>query len=232
MNDSILNLYGFWPSMLQGLWITVQLALAALAFGLLLGLLGALAKGSKWWFFRAIATAYTALIRGIPELLIILLVYFGASQFLMMIGSWFGYDEYIEISAFSAGVFALGFVFGAYATEVFRTAILAVPSGQGEAAIALGLKNWQAFFLIKLPQLWRHALPGLGNLFLVLLKDTSMVSVIGVTDLMRMAYVGAGSNKAPFTFYVTAAVMYLLMTIVVMQAQGRLEAHSRKGTVR
>lgn len=228
----MLNLYGFWPSILQGLWITIQLALAALAFGLTLGLLGALAKGSKWWPVRGLATAYTSLVRGIPELLIILLVYFGASQFLMMIASLFGYDDYIEISAFSAGVFALGFVFGAYATEVFRAAILAVPPGQAEAAKALGLKRLQAFVLILLPQLWRHALPGLSNLFLVLLKDTSMVSVIGVTDLMRMAYVGAGSNKAPFTFYLAAAIMYLLMTIVVMQLQSKLEARSRKGLVR
>ncbi len=159
---------------------------------------------------------YTSLIRGIPELLTVLIIYYGATSVLMGIASWFGYDEYIEISPFAAGVTALGLTFGAYATEVFRGAMMAIPKGQREAGMVLGMSRARIFLRITLPQVWLHALPGIGNLFLVLLKDTALVSVIGLEEIMRKANVAVGFTKEPFLFYMAAACIYLVLTIISM----------------
>lgn len=212
----MLDLQGFGDQLLAGSWITVQLALCSVALGLVFGLAGAAAKLSNFAPARALATGYTSLIRGIPELLTVLIIYFGATTVLMSIGGLFGYDEYIEISPFLAGVIALSLTFGAYATEVLRGAMLAIPSGQREAGLVLGMSPLRIFFRITLPQVWRLALPGLGNLFLVLLKDTALVSVIGLEDIMRKANVAVGFTKEPFLFYMTAALIYLAMTIFTM----------------
>jgi polar amino acid transport system permease protein len=118
------------------------------------------------------------------------------------------------VGAFAAGVTALSIAFGAYATEVFRAAIQALPKGQWESAYALGLPRLTTFYRIILPQVWRLALPGLGNLFQVLLKDTALVSVVGLNDIMRQAYVATGSTKEPFTFYMAAALIYLGLTAI------------------
>ena len=143
-----------------------------------------------------------------------LIIYFGSAGVLTSIAGWFGHDRFVDVGPFTAGVVALGLTFGAYATEVFRGAILAVPKGQIEAAHAFGMDRWLTFRRILLPQVWRIALPGLGNLFLVLLKDTSLVSVIGLAELMRSAQIAVGFTKEPFTFYLAAAVLYLAMTVV------------------
>ncbi|MCD8513995.1 MAG: ABC transporter permease subunit [Nitrincola sp.] len=192
-------------------------------FGLILGLLGAAAKLSPIRALRWIATTYTTLIRGIPELLLVLIIYFGTTEILLRL-----FDQYIEISAFAAGVTALSIAFGAYATEVFRSALQEIPKGQRESAMAMGLNRWQTFTRILMPQLWRIAIPGLGNLFLVLLKDTALVSVIGLDDLMRQAYVAAGFTKLPFTFYLAAAFIYLLLTIIFMQVIRFLEIRANR----
>ena len=212
----MLDLQGFGDQLLAGTWITVQLALCSLAVGLLLGLLGAAAKLSGSKTARALAGGYTSLIRGIPELLTVLIIYFGATTVLMGIASWFGYDEYIEISPFVAGVTALSLTFGAYATEVLRGAMQAIPKGQREAGLVLGMGRFKIFYRITLPQVWRLALPGLGNLFLVLLKDTALVSVIGLEEIMRKANIAVGFTKEPFLFYMSAAAIYLLLTILTM----------------
>lgn len=212
----MLDLKGFGDQLWAGTLVTVELAMSALALGLVLGLLGAAAKLSNYRPARALATGYTSLIRGIPELLTVLIIYFGATTVLMAIASWFGYDEYIEISPFIAGVTALGLTFGAYATEVLRGAMQAIPKGQREAGMVLGMSRLRTFYRITLPQVWRLALPGLGNLFLVLLKDTALVSVIGLEDIMRKANVAVGFTKEPFLFYMTAAFIYLALTIVSM----------------
>lgn len=209
-----MDLLGFGDLLLSGTWVTVKLALTSLAFGLLFGLIGAAAKLSRFWPARALATLYTTLIRGIPELLLVLTIYFGGSMILMAVAERFGYTDYIEISAFAAGVAALSIAFGAYSTEVLRGAIQAIPKGQWEAAQALGMTPLQTFFRIILPQVWRLALPGLGNLFQVLLKDTALVSVVGLNDLMRQAYVATGSTNQPFTFYMAAALIYLGLTVL------------------
>ncbi|MEH6824500.1 MAG: ABC transporter permease [Motiliproteus sp.] len=212
----MLDLHGFGGQLLAGTWITVQLAFCALCLGLVFGLAGAAAKLSSSTPARALATGYTSLIRGIPELLTVLIIYFGSTSLLMALASVFGYEEYIEISPFVAGVTALSLTFGAYATEVLRGAMLAIPTGQREAGLVLGMSPLRIFFRITLPQVWRLALPGLGNLFLVLLKDTALVSVIGLEDIMRKANVAVGFTKEPFLFYMTAAVIYLAMTVVTM----------------
>lgn len=221
-----MDLHGFGHLLLAGTWVTLKLAFVSLFFGLLLGLLGALGKRSSFPPFRWLATTYTTLMRGLPELLLVLIIYFGTTELLLHL-----FDVYVEVSAFAAGVAALSIAFGAYATEVFRGALQELPKGQVESAQALGLKPFKIFWLIMLPQLWRLALPGLGNLFLVLLKDTALVSVIGLNDLMRQAYVAAGFTKLPFTFYLAAAGIYLLLTIVFMQLLRLMEQRANRGYV-
>lgn len=218
-----MDLHGFGHLLLTGTWITLKLAFTSLFFGLLLGLIGAAAKLSPVRALRWVATTYTTLIRGVPELLLVLIIYFGTTELLLRL-----FDQYIEISAFAAGVTALSIAFGAYATEVFRSALQEIPKGQRESAMAMGMNRWQTFTRILMPQLWRIAIPGLGNLFLVLLKDTALVSVIGLDDLMRQAYVAAGFTKLPFTFYLAAAFIYLLLTIIFMQAIRFLEIRANR----
>ncbi|MCZ2721519.1 ABC transporter permease [Marinomonas sp. 15G1-11] len=228
----MIDLHGFGNQLLQGAVITVELAFASLIVGLILGLLGASAKLSSIKALQWIANAYTTIIRGIPELLTVLIIYFGATSVLMSVASLFGYEEYIEIGPFVAGVTALGLTFGAYATEVFRGALQSIPKGQHEAAVALGMGNVRKFYRIILPQVWRMALPGLGNLFLVLLKDTALVSVVGLDDIMRKASIAVSSTKEPFLFYSAAACMYLILTIISMVAVHYMEKKASRGIKR
>ena len=228
----MIDLHGFAGQLAAGTLVTIQLALMAMAAAVLLGLLVAPMRMARAWPVRALATAYTTGVRGLPELLVILLVYFGASQAVNEIGALFGYTEHISVSAFAAGAAALGFAYGAYATEIFRGALLAVPRGQVEAAQALGMGRWVTFRRVVLPQLWRLALPALGNLFLTLLKDTALVSVIGVEDLMRETSIAVGFTKEPFTFYFAAAVMYLGLTVICVIGIHFLERIAGRGYAR
>jgi octopine/nopaline transport system permease protein len=154
---------------------------------------------------------YVNVIRGVPELLIILIVFFGGTA---AISSVLGH--YVEIDAFAAGVAALTVVFGGYAAEVFRAAIEAVPQGQAEAAASLGLSRAQTWLLIRLPQMIPLALPAFGNLCISLVKDTSLVSIVGLSDVMRVAYTGAGSFRAPMPFYLAASSIYLALTSLLL----------------
>lgn len=224
-----MTLHGFGPQLAAGTLMTLQLAFSALALGLVLGLLGATAKTSRHRFPRWLGGTYTTLVRGVPELLVVLVVYFGSSTVLTGLLALVGIDQYVELSPFVAGVVALGLTFGAYATEVFRGALLTVPKGHVEAAQALGLGPWRIFRRIVLPQLWRVALPGLGNLFMVLLKDTALVSVIGLDELMRKAQIGVGFSKEPFTFYCAAALIYLALTVVTGGGLMVLERRANRG---
>lgn len=211
----MLDLQGFGHLLLSGTWVTIKLALISLVFGLVFGLLGAIAKLSRFKALNWLATAYTTVIRGIPELLSVMFIYFGGTLLLGALLPLMGYNEYVDVSPFWAGVIALSVAFGAYATETFRMAFLAIPHGQREAAQSVGLGNFQILWRIILPQVWRVALPGLGNLFLVLLKDTALVSVVGLEDLMRHAKTAATSTQSPFTFYMAAALIYLSLTVVI-----------------
>ena len=223
-----LDLYGFGPALLAGTLMTIQLALCALALGLVLGLLGALAKTSPNKFLQWLGGTYSTIVRGVPELLWVLLIYFGTVNLMRELGTLLGNPE-LELNAFAAGVIALGLCLGAYATEVFRGAILAIPRGHREAGQALGLSKVRIFWRIILPQMWRIALPGLGNLFMILMKDTALVSVIGLEEIMRRSQIAVSLSKEPFHFFLIAAFIYLSLTVLAMTAMHFLEQRASRG---
>lgn len=225
----MIDLHGFGTLLLKGSLITAELACAAMLVALILGMLGAQASLSRHLWARGIAGVYTSLVRGIPELLMILVVYFGSSMILMGVAGWFGYTDYIELSPFVAGTIALGFMYGAYATEAIRGAIQAIPRGQTEAGQALGMRRAGIFFRIVLPQAWRLALPPLGNLLQTLLKDTALISVIGANDLMRSADIAVSKTREPFTFYAVATLIYLGLTLLSMLLSRWLEQRANRG---
>ena len=225
------DLQGFGPALAAGTWMTIKLSVAAVGVGLLLGLLGALAKTSASLPLRLLGSGYTTLVRGVPETLWVLMIYYGTVSGLNALGAQFGQPE-LALDPFAAGTLALGLCFGAYATEVFRGALLAIPKGQREAGLALGLSAPRIFWRITLPQLWRTALPGLGNLYMILLKDTALVSLISLEELMRKAGVASHATKEPFTFYMSAAVIYLGLTALVMLALHLLEKRAGRGFAR
>ena len=202
---------GFAAQFLIAFTVTLSLALVSGVFGTVLGLFLAISKGASASRFGNVVTAYTAVVRGVPELVIILLIYFGGTAFASMIAG-----RYVEVNAFTAGVIALSVVFSGYATEVFRGAIAAVPPGQTEAAKSLGLHAWQRWVFVMGPQMLRLALPAYGNLWISLFKDTALVSIVGLTDIMRVASIGAGSLRAPLTFYLAASALYLALTTVTL----------------
>ncbi|VVN04172.1 Histidine transport system permease protein HisQ [Pseudomonas fluorescens] len=226
-----IDLHGFGPALMAGSLMTVKLALCALLLGLILGLLGALAKTSAIKPLQWLGGFYSTLVRGIPELLWVLLIYFGTVGLVNSLGDALNMPG-LELSAFAAGVIALGLCFGAYATEVFRGAILAIPKGHREAGLALGLSKGRILSRIILPQMWRIALPGLGNLFMILMKDTALVSVIGLEEIMRHSQIAVTVSKEPFTFYMVAACIYLSLTVVAMAGMYFLEKRAARGFVR
>jgi His/Glu/Gln/Arg/opine family amino acid ABC transporter permease subunit len=204
-------LHGYGWSLLEGAGLTLSVAFLSLGIALALGLAGAVAKLSRSRLARGAAQVYTTLIRGVPDLVLMLLVFYGGQMAVNSLGERLGW-AYIDIDPWIAGILTIGFIFGAYFTEVLRGAFLAVPAGQKEAAIACGFTPWQVLLRIVGPQMLRHALPGLSNNWLVLLKATAIVSVIGLSDLMNRAAQAAGSTREPFLFYGAAAVMYLAFT--------------------
>ena len=227
----IFDLHGFGPALLAGTQMTIQLALASLVLGLVLGLLGALAKTSPLKPLQWLGGTYSTLVRGVPELLWVLLIYYGTVSLMRSLADLLGMES-LELSAFAAGTIALGLCFGAYATEVFRGAILAIPKGHREAGLALGLSTPRIFWRLILPQMWRIALPGLGNLFMILMKDTALVSVIGLEELMRRSQIAVTASKEPFTFYMVAAMIYLGLTVIAMIGLHFLERRASRGFVR
>ncbi|MEM7197856.1 MAG: ABC transporter permease [Pseudomonadota bacterium] len=200
------------PFVLEGALLTVQVGFASLLVALVLGGCGALAKLSNSKILRGIMEVYTTIIRGIPDLVLMLLLYFGGQVLINQIVFALGYDTYIELSAFWVGVITIGFIFGAYMTETFRGALLAVSKGQIEAGFAYGMTGPQVFFRITLPQALRHALPGLSNNWLVQLKTTALVSVIGLNDMVFRAKQAGQAEREPFTFLLAVAVIFLLLT--------------------
>jgi His/Glu/Gln/Arg/opine family amino acid ABC transporter permease subunit len=222
-------LHGYEAQLWVGLQLTLGVALLSVVVGLVLGMLGAMAKLSRNRLARGLADAYTTAVRGIPELILLLILYYGGTILFQKVVALLGSEEYVEIDAFWAGVLTLGFVFGAYASEVFRGAILSIHKGQIEAAQAIGMNRWQVFYRIMMPQIWRFALPGIGNIWLVLLKDTALISVIGLDELMRKTYVAAGSTQDPFTFFAFAALIYLLLTAFSMAVLQKAEKRLTRG---
>jgi His/Glu/Gln/Arg/opine family amino acid ABC transporter permease subunit len=216
----------FW----EGVKVTVAVGLCALPVVIVLGLLGAWAKLCKVKLANRIAQVYTVVVRGVPELVLILQVYYGLTMFLQWgLSALTGGEVIIDIDPFTAGVLTLGAIYGAFATEVFRGAFQAIPKGQIEAARSFGMSPILTLRRVMMPQVWRFALPGLGNVWLVLLKATSLMSVIQLEELMRWTDIGGRNTKMPFTFYVTAAFIYLGLTIVSMAIQQRAEAFANRG---
>ena len=209
--------------------MTIAVAITAMIIGFFFALIFTPLKLSKNKFLNLIANSYTTLIRGVPELLVIYLFFFGGSAAIMFVASIFGYGEYIEINAFITGAFSIGIISGAYSTEVFRGAIQSIDKGQFEAANVLGLNKFGKFFKIILPQTLRLALPNLSNVWQITLKDTSLISVTGLVEIMRQSYVAAGSTRDPLFFYSFAAVLYLLLTFLSMKLINRLESKYSRG---
>jgi len=205
------DLQGYFPMILEGMVLTIEVALLSLLIAVILGLVGAMAKLSKSRIARSGANVYTTLIRGIPDLVLMTIIFYGGQIQLNNIGDFLGWD-YIDISPFVAGTLTIGFIFGAYMTETFRGGILAVSKGEIEAAHAFGMKRWQVFMRIILPLMIRHALPGFGNNWMVLAKTTALVSVIGLHDMVYNAGLAAGATRQPFTFYLVVAMLFLVIT--------------------
>ncbi|MGQ3051991.1 MAG: ABC transporter permease [Roseateles sp.] len=226
-------LHGFLPSLLEGATVTLGLALSSLLIAALLGLIGALAKLSRSRIAQALAGLYTTLIRGVPDLVLMLLVFYGGQVVVNSVAPMLGYAEYIDINPFIAGVLTIGFIFGAYLTEAFRGAFLAVAPGQREAGLAFGMSPRQVLWRITAPQMLRHALPGISNNWLVLIKSTAIVSIIGLSDLMTRGQQAAGTTREPFSFYLAVALIYLAFTTVselaFAWAQRRLAIGVREG---
>jgi His/Glu/Gln/Arg/opine family amino acid ABC transporter permease subunit len=220
---------GWGDELFRGTLVTLQLAACALVLGLTLGLLLAGAKLSSNAALRWAGELYMAFIRATPEFLILLLFYYGSERAVQALLTLIGISVTFEMPRFLAAVIGLAAIFSAYAAEVFRGAYLAIPVGQIEAATACGMSRGQIFSRIRLPQMWRFAIPGLGNLWMVLLKDTSLAAVIAVDDLLRQAKIGSEATRAPLTFYVAAGLIYLVLTGVSDIARARLERRARRG---
>ncbi len=228
----MLNLQGYGPNILQGTLLTIELCLASLVISTVLGIIAALAKLSGSRVLNLIAQTYTTVIRGIPDLVLMLLIFFGGQIFINQMGPMVGYEEYIDINPFFAGVSTIGFIIGAYMAETFRGAILAVPIGQMEAGYAYGMSRFQVFSRILLPQMVRHALPGFGNNWLVLMKTTALVSIIGLNDMVRMAALAAGATRKPFTFYLFVAINYLILTSISLLILNWLNTRYSTGVIK
>lgn len=208
--------YDFLSLMFTAALMTLGLAVCSLILGLFLGLIFAVLEANR--FVGKPMAVFVALLRGLPEILVVLLVYFGSTELVEILTG-----EYIEFGAFGCGVFALSLIFAAYASQTLRGAIQAIPKGQWESGAALGLSKSYTFIHIVMPQVWRHALPGLSNQWLVLLKDTALVSLIGVDDLMRQADLINTNTHQPFTWYGIAALIYLAVTLISQVGIKKLE---------
>ena len=220
---------GWGDELLIATMMTIAVSITAMLIGFFFALIFTPLKLSKSKFLNLIGNCYTTVIRGVPELLVIYLFFFGGSGAVMYVASIFGYNEYIEINAFITGSFAIGIISGAYSTEVFRGAIQSIDKGQFEASKVLGLKKPVHFFKVIMPQMLRLAIPNLSNVWQITLKDTSLISVTGLVEIMRQSYIAAGSTRDPLFFYSFAAVLYLMLTYFSMKLINKLEVRYSRG---
>ena len=220
---------GWGDELFRATLMTIAVSITAMLIGFIFAAIFTPLKLSKYKSLNLVANIYTTVIRGVPELLVIYLFFFGGSGAIMFVASMFGYNEYIEINAFVTGSFAIGIISGAYSTEVFRGAIQSIDKGQFEAAKVLGFSKFKQFYKIILPQMLRLAIPNLSNVWQITLKDTSLISVTGLVEIMRQSYIAAGSTRDPLFFYSFAAVLYLLLTYVSMKLINKLEVRYSRG---
>ena len=223
---------GYYLSILQGALLTVGVSVAALGVAILLGLLGATAKLSGRPVWVGLATVYTTVIRGVPELVLMLLIFYGGTIGLNHLMEALGQTGSVDINPFLAGVITIGFIYGAYMTETFRGAILSIPKGQMEAAWAFGMGRVQTFWRITVPQMVRYALPGFTNNWLVLIKATALVSLIGLQDMTYLAKQASAATREPFTFFVFVAILFLLFTSASLWVLRRVERRYSLGVKR
>lgn len=216
-------LQGYGSTILEGAWLTVSLALLSMAVAIVLGLLGAAFRLSPVRWLALMGETYATVIRGIPELVLILLIFFGGQDLVNRIAPLLGYEDYIDINPFVAGVGTLGFIYGAYLSETFRGAFMAIPKGQGEAGMAYGMSPLRVFFRILVPQMIRLAIPGLTNNWLVLVKATALISLVGLQDMMARAKSAGDATREPFTYILLAAAVYLVITSVSLLVLRYLE---------
>ena len=223
---------GYYASILHGALLTVGVSLAALVFAVLLGLVGAAAKLSGRPVLVALATLYTTLVRGVPELVLMLLIFYGGTIGLNNLLEALGSKATVDINPFLAGVLTIGFIYGAYMTETFRGAILSIPKGQMEAAWAFGMGRLRTFLRITAPQMVRYALPGFTNNWLVLIKATALISLIGLQEMTYLAKQASSATREPFTFFLFAAGLFLVYTSVSLWALRKLERRFSMGVKR
>jgi octopine/nopaline transport system permease protein len=234
---SYFELVGFGPrgwgsALLLATGTTIAVALCGFLKGTLIGALVAWAKLSRSLVARTLADGYTTVLRGIPDLLVIYLFYFGGSAALGAVGRLFGADGFIGVPAFATGALAIGVVSGAYQAEVYRGAYQTVSRGELEAAKSVGMGRWLMFRRIVAPQVLRYAIPGLGNVWQLVLKESALISVTGLVELLRQSHIAAGSTRRPFDFYLTAAALYLLITWASTYLFQRAETHAMRGVRR
>ena len=209
--------------------MTLAVAITAMFIGFIFSLIFTPLKITNNKILNFIGNFYTTVIRGVPELLVIYLFFFGGSAAVMFVAKIFGYDGYIEINAFITGAFSIGIISGAYSTEVFRGAIQSIDKGQFEACKVLGLNKYVYSFKIVIPQMLRLAIPNLSNVWQITLKDTSLISVTGLVEIMRQSYIAAGSTRDPLFFYSFAALLYLILTFFSMKIFNKLEQNFNRG---
>ena len=220
---------GWGDELLIATLMTLAVSVSAMIIGFIFALIFTPLKLSKSKLLNIIANFYTTVIRGVPELLVIYLFFFGGSGAIMYVASIFGYNEYIEINAFLTGAFSIGIISGAYSTEVFRGALQSIDKGQFEASNVLGFNKLIRFYKIILPQMLRLAIPNLSNVWQITLKDTSLISVTGLVEIMRQSYIAAGSTRDPLFFYTLAAVLYLMLTFLSMKLINKMEIKYSRG---
>jgi len=220
---------GWWDDFAFGSLMVLRLFIVSLAMATLFGLVGASAKLSRSRISQFLAKAYTVIFRGTPEIVVILLIYFGSAVSLTSMMQFINPEiKFIDVPPFWAGSMAIGLVVGAYMTETFRGAFMGVAHGQIEAAAALGLTKWQIFALVRLPQMWRLALPNFGNHMLSIMKDTALISVIGLEEIVFVGQMVTTVTQQPFLIYMIVALIYLAMTSIITLLVGRLERYANR----
>ena len=220
---------GWGDEFLLAMLMTVIVSISSMGLGFFIAIFTAWAKLSYSKILRFIANLYTTVIRGIPELLVIYLIFFGGSSLVMKLAKTFGYSGYIELNALTISIFAIGIISATYSSEVLRAAYLSIEKGQIEAAKSMGMKKIHIFYKILTPQILRHAMPGIGNVWQVTLKDTSLISVTGLVEIMRQTRISSNVEHSPLTFCITAALLYLFLTTFSSKFFNYLERKTNKG---
>ena len=222
---------GWGDEFLVAALMTIIVSISSMGLGIFIAIFTAWAKLSYSKFLRFISSFYTTVIRGIPELLVIYLIFFGGSALIMKLAKTFGYIGYIELNALTISIVAIGVISATYSSEVLRAAYLSIEKGQIEAAKTLGLSRMQIFYKILSPQILRYAIPGLGNVWQVTLKDTSLISVTGLVEIMRQTRIASNVEHSPLTFCLTAAILYLFLTSFSSKFFNYLEIKFNKGFI-